>query len=524
MLLLLPLLLACGDRTQGEELVSLVARPAGATGCPDLYYDADGDGYGDVDLVVRTCDEPAGYSPYGTDCDDISPLAFPGATEVCGNGQDEDCDGQDLACDLPASGELSTFGTRVGSTTSDDDPTHPVALADVDGDGQADILLGRPDIVKDGGRVRVLLGPLEAERDDWDLELGFFDAAPYAGLGSSLVGGFDMDGDGLDDLAIGAPGLTFSDIGTVYLLPGPIGPSTTPDIDGRPFYTSLGYAGFGTSLVGGGDITGDGVADLVVGACCDGSSPSWVMPGPITYSSVAANGHAITPNGSLRQSFVAMVMGDATGDGIADLAVGESPPDSGIEKGRAYLIEGPVTAAMDLTDAGTRLDSSESADGFGAAVLLADFDDDGLDDLVVGARQREVGGVIRGMVMVLSDPAGRGAVFDTTATTTLYGSSSDAYMGFSLAALQLDGVGAPELLAGAPGLNGLVGGTYAWLDVGAGGTRTSADRAWLGTSATGIVGYWMTAGADVDGDGALDAMVAGIDAGSGGDAWLIPGL
>ena len=48
------------------------------TGCDDpvdLYYDADGDGYGDDALMVSTCDSPAGHVTQGGDCDDIASSA-----------------------------------------------------------------------------------------------------------------------------------------------------------------------------------------------------------------------------------------------------------------------------------------------------------------------------------------------------------------------------------------------------------------------------------------------------------------
>lgn len=58
------------------------------------YADADGDSYGDADMWVSTCDgAPAGYIADNTDCNDADAAVNPSATEICGNGIDDNCDG-----------------------------------------------------------------------------------------------------------------------------------------------------------------------------------------------------------------------------------------------------------------------------------------------------------------------------------------------------------------------------------------------------------------------------------------------
>ncbi len=62
-------------------------------GVRDTWYaDADGDGYGDRDDAVESCDGPAGTVPSATDCDDTDAAVYPSASERC-NGVDDDCDG-----------------------------------------------------------------------------------------------------------------------------------------------------------------------------------------------------------------------------------------------------------------------------------------------------------------------------------------------------------------------------------------------------------------------------------------------
>ncbi|MBL0137742.1 MAG: hypothetical protein IPP86_04330 [Bacteroidetes bacterium] len=77
-----------------EVLTSSVVTATMAAGTAQTYYaDVDGDGYGNPLSSVLACSPPSGYVTNNTDCYDTNPYAHPGATEICGNGVDDDCDG-----------------------------------------------------------------------------------------------------------------------------------------------------------------------------------------------------------------------------------------------------------------------------------------------------------------------------------------------------------------------------------------------------------------------------------------------
>jgi len=200
------------------------------------------------------------------DCDDGDPAAHPGAAD--GLIRDNDCDG---AFD---GGALAAARYAFAGESSGDQAGSTMAAGDIDGDGRGDLLLGSRDHYEDGlrGAVYLILGEdlgAAAALDSEDAALALLGHDSDDVPADDLAAAGDVDGDGLDDLLIGA---LASDrggdtAGAAYLLPGASLVEHTLYLS-EADYTFLGAAGdhAGEAVAGAGDVDGDGRADLLIGA------------------------------------------------------------------------------------------------------------------------------------------------------------------------------------------------------------------------------------------------------------------
>ncbi len=122
-----------------------------------FFMDADEDGFGDPGVSTTACAPPDGYSAEGTDCDDASPITYPGAEEAC-DAQDNDCDGSLALEEQDADGD-GYIGCGTTSDCDDSDPaTYPGADEVCDGvDNDCDSILPEEETDADGDGVPLCL-------------------------------------------------------------------------------------------------------------------------------------------------------------------------------------------------------------------------------------------------------------------------------------------------------------------------------------------------------------------------------
>ncbi|HKB14684.1 MAG TPA: VCBS repeat-containing protein, partial [Planctomycetota bacterium] len=247
---------------------------------------------------------------------------------------------------------------------------------DLDGDGHADVLVGLPGTAPGSGvfagRARVYSGSTGAVLLQWAGD------ELYEGFGSAVAGLGDANGDGIPDVAIGAPARDnppLQGVGRVSVFSGANG-SLLHQWDGV-----VAWESFGASVAAAGDFDADGRADVVVGA-------------PGSYAGVAGGGRALVFSGATGGALYTQVgisptallgysvsgAGDVDGDGYSDVILGAPYDDTaGLDAGAVFVVSGRTHATIDSLLGGLALSR------FGWVVASAGRVDAGAsDDFVVG--------------------------------------------------------------------------------------------------------------------------------------------
>jgi hypothetical protein len=478
--------------------------------------DADGDG-------VDTC---------GGDCDDGDGSRYPGAAEDACDGLDADCmlDPDEVDSDgdgwAPCAGDCDDADAWRSPTDGDGDGRDRCSGLDCD-DTDADVFWGSfaetsPDGIDHScdGHDSLLTGAAP--------RIEGIDAA--GGFGGALASG-DFDGDGTPDLAVGLPGRS-----RVEVFLGGVGDAvrdlaTSP---ADAWVDGVTDSRLGSALRAVPDLDGDGRDELLVGApLADVPQPdtgaAYVFTGSQLAGAVPVGDAAWVIRGVLSggELGTAVATGDFDGDGAADIAIGApkgyaAPETSPSGRIYVFLAPGLPTPGTSWVDSAASAQVSVHGSEFSFAGTAldgdGDWDADGKDDLLIGAPVSSALHQWAGVAQVLSGAtiaAAAGPLF--LATDDLLSLSGDypaQYVGDSVAWLpDLDGDGGSELVAatwkgqglrpGSGRLGVLLSGTP-HVDV---VSMTDADLVINGVWANDSFGMALAAAGDLDGDGYGDLLV-----------------
>ncbi|MEM1054872.1 MAG: FG-GAP-like repeat-containing protein [Bacteroidota bacterium] len=233
----------------------------------------------------------------------------------------------------------------------------------------------------------------------------------FSRYGESVAGVGDLDGDGREDVIVGAPSEDSQSNGVAYVYSGQTGSLLLSLFSPNSERSGL----FGGSVAGTGDINGDGVGDLLVGAQFEdpGSSPENAGRAYVFSGSDGALLYTLTSPMEFEDGRFGTGVagpGDVTGDGVPDLLVGargDDPDPGALPRGRAYLFSG-ATGALIRTLVSPN-PPSQFGNVFGSQVAtLGDVDGDGVPDLGVSDPFQDVGTrVSAGVAYVYSGRTGR---------------------------------------------------------------------------------------------------------------------
>jgi hypothetical protein len=498
----------CGDADDDDcdGLVDVAAEAAA------WYADADGDGYGDPASTETSCDPPAGWVTDAADCAPDDAARFPGAIEACGDGLDDDCDGADLTCGFSGDYDLAD-ATRVHSEGVGYDAGRWVDVGDATGDGIGDVIAATLYASSYAGGGYLVPGPVDTTGAFEDVGYRFTgDIDTTYGAGRSIGVG-DVDGDGVGDVAFGAP--YDSDGPGTWILLGPIdGDRNVDEAEVHLIGPPSSYSGHGGDV---GDISGDGIADAIVGAYSAARDAGivFVEYGPLSgeYTlSEDADAIIVGENPSWYTARHARAGDDVNGDGIGDIVTATVYGSGGaLNSGIVYVVHGPPMGDLDFADADARLLGVSGGEYAGSSHNAGDLDGDGYEDVLAGS----VGSRTAGRVYVVNGPVS-GEIDLADANAIIEGATSGQYIGMgggaggALAADDADGDGRDDLFAGAYGdatSARQAGAAFLFYGPVAGElTSDDADAAFYGETGGDNVGTSVALG-DLDADGLADLVL-----------------
>lgn len=382
---------------------------------------------------------------------------------------------------------------------------------DINGDGLDDIIVGAPYFdggLVDEGAIFISYGDeITGTNSAIKTEINFSQAK----FGGSVSSAGDVDGDGYDDVIVGAVGAVNGvNVGAAYFFPG-----GAQGLGSISITLYKGNQGFGAAVSDAGDINNDGFDDIIVGA------PNYDAPGApgagavfiYTGSTSGLNNNQPTyvTSGSTGAHLGNSLdnAGDVNGDGYSDIIAGASTFSAGQSNEGAIFIWHGTGAGITNNAAYNKLIQSDQVNAaLGASVAGAgDANGDSYFDIIAGLPGVTNGQTNEGAARIYY---GSGGGIVSAIYTNLEANQSEASFGKSVGGrFDANGDGYDDVVVGAPFFDGQASnGGGVWVFPGSkGGVQTAASFSTSGVQAESNMGTSVSGAGDLNGDGYGDIVV-----------------
>lgn len=490
-----------------------------APGSSTYWPDTDGDGYPSRYDSEDWCVAPEGFlsGDIADDCDDGDANVNPAAEEVCDNGVDDNCDDIHPECayddrydmddawwsrkwegeanseygtilevglgvtatdsvDLLAGQFGGTYGLRIipaGTAsgadaglllTSDDAPAFGFGFGSMVSTFEGETELWITDWVRDdyAGALYRLQTPITSDRTLTASEAWIIgESGEY--FGAKVRSSADISGDSVGDVLVGSPLFHDADRATFGAIYGYASSLAAPQLHEASFSIAgeqlEDYVGDAFWVD---DYDGDGVDDVGIGLSARSTPDFRIFYGQFSGSLSIEDADTTLTAAVADYALFAVSTGDVTGDGLGDLVLGVSSDE------RAYVFDALPLGTRSMDDANRMwYEAPNGDDGFGSAVDILDIDNNGTNDVFVGARHATTGGYQAGAFFARGGPTyynDEPIVVDNDGYIFIdpefYGEAQWQSLGVDMVAGDFDADGDDDLAIGASGESDYAGAIY----------------------------------------------------------------